>query len=53
MWHSETFVIGKRLLTLSLPKPIYNPTEFGETYEPFTFGDVHCITNSFGKNLLK
>jgi hypothetical protein len=53
MLPSETFEIGKRLLTLSLPKPIHNSTEFGKTYELFTFGDIHCIANSFGKILLK
>ena len=53
MLPSETFEIGKRLLTLSLPKPIHNSTEFGKTYELFTFGDIHCIANSLDKILLK
>jgi hypothetical protein len=52
MLPSETFEIGKSLLTLFLPKPIHNSTEFGKTYELFTFGDIHCTTNSFGKNVL-
>jgi hypothetical protein len=53
MLPAETFEMKKRLSTLSLAKPIQNTEATLNTYELFTYGDIHYINNSFCKSVLK
>jgi hypothetical protein len=39
--------------SLSLAKPIQNAEAISKIYEPFIFGDINYITNSFCENGLK
>jgi len=57
-WHrvtllAETFERGISLLTLPLSKLRQNAEEVLKTNEPCICADIHYITNSFCKNVLK
>jgi hypothetical protein len=52
MLPAEAFEMRKPLLALSLAKPRYN-VEAALKNELFIYGDVHYISNSFCKNVLK
>jgi hypothetical protein len=49
----EIFEVTKRLLALYLAKPREFAEAVLETDELFICGDIHCVTNSFCKNVLK
>jgi hypothetical protein len=53
MLPAEMFVKGISLLTLPLAKKRHNAKAILKTYELFTYADIHYITNSFCKNVLK
>ena len=53
MLPADTFEIGKRLLTLYLAKRRYKAEGILETHDLFIYEDIHHITNSFRKHLLK
>jgi hypothetical protein len=53
MLPADTFEIGKRILTLYLAKLRYKAEDILETHELFIYENIHGITNSFCKHLLK
>ena len=53
MLPAETFEMRKRLLTLSLAKPRQNIEAILKSYKLIIYGDIHYITNSFCKTVLK
>ena len=50
---AETFVMRKLFLTFYRAKPRCNAKEFGKNYELFIYGDIHLITNSLYKTVLR